>query len=278
MVPRKREPIAPHPVKWRADLYEIIFEAETPVGKTFDILLLWAIFISVFIVIMESVTTFRIRYGNFLHRLEWFFTFIFTIEYIARLVCVKKKRRYVFSFFGIVDFVAIIPTYLAIFLSGAQSLLAIRALRLLRVFRVLKLGRYLSEFDVLIKALKASKDKILVFLMVVMTVTVIMGTIMYLVEGEVHGFTSIPKSIYWAIVTMTTVGYGDIAPQTVIGQMLASLIMIMGYAIIVVPTGIFSVELSLAARSKGASRRCEHCEATGHDEDAIYCRYCGGKL
>ncbi|MGE0269266.1 MAG: ion transporter [Candidatus Omnitrophota bacterium] len=274
----KSRPIEPHAAPWRAELFEIIFGAETPAGKAFDVALLWAIFISVFVVLLESVKGIRLRHGPLLHAVEWSFTFVFTVEYVLRLVCVKRPRRYALSFFGIVDFLAVIPTYLGLFFTSAQSLLVIRALRLLRVFRVLKLGRYLGELDVLIKASKASKDKILVFLMVIMTITVIMGTVMYLVEGEANGFTSIPRSIYWAIVTITTVGYGDIAPQTVFGQVMASLIMIMGYAIIVVPTGIFSVELSLAARSMNLSRKCPRCELSGHEDDSLYCRFCGGKL
>lgn len=259
-------------------MYEVIFGAETPAGKSFDVALLWAIFISVFVVLLESVKGIRLRHGPLLHAIEWIFTFLFTVEYVLRLACVKSPRRYAFSFFGMVDFLAVIPTYLGLFFVSAQSLLVIRALRLLRVFRVLKLGRYLGELDILIRACKASRDKILVFLMVVMTITVIMGTVMYLVEGEANGFTSIPKSIYWAIVTITTVGYGDVAPQTVFGQVMAALIMIMGYAIIVVPTGIFSVELSLAARSVNQMKKCPQCGLSGHEDDSLYCRFCGGRI
>ncbi len=255
--------IQPHATMWRAKLYDIIFEAETPAGKWFDIILLWAILGSVFVVLMESVSGFRAEHGDMLRNVEWLFTILFTAEYVVRCLCIKKPLRYTFSFLGVIDFLAIIPTYLSLFMVGAQSLVVIRALRLLRVFRVLKLGRYLGEFEVLLKAFKASKNKITVFLAVIVTLTVIMGTVMYLVEGEEHGFTSIPKSIYWAIVTMTTVGYGDIAPQTILGQFLASLIMVLGYAIIVVPTGIFSVELSRAAT---------------HSQDAVFCRHCGEKL
>ena len=200
------------------------------------------------------------------------------IEYALRLYAVYNPRRYATSFFGIVDFLAVIPTYLGLFLVGAQSLLVIRALRLLRVFRVLKLGRYMGEFEVLIKAIKSSRDKILVFLMIVLTLTVIMGTGMYLIEGDENGFTSIPRSIYWAIVTMTTVGYGDLAPKTVPGQFLASIMMILGYAIIVVPTGIFSVELSMAAQSTKDQTVCKSCGAVGHEIDAHHCRICGAEL
>lgn len=278
MKTKKREPVVGHPTQWRNDLYKVIFEAETPVGKMFDVVLLWAIFISVFIVVMESVSVFRIEYGVLFHNVEWFFTGLFTVEYILRLICVKRPSRYIFSFFGVVDFLATIPTYLGLFFVGAQSLLVIRALRLLRVFRVLKLGRYLSEFDVLIKAIKASKNKILVFLITILTLTVIMGTMMYLIEGEAHGFTSIPRSIYWAIVTITTVGYGDIAPQTVIGQILAAFVMMIGYAIIIVPTGIFSAELSRIVISKKNLKKCQKCLSTSNEENSIYCHLCGEKL
>lgn len=272
------DPIRPHPNPWRRKLYEILFETETPFSKQFDVALLLIIFLSVLVVIVESITSIRIKHGDLLHQIEWGFTFIFTIEYTLRLLAVQKKHRYIFSFFGIVDFVSVIPTYLALFMTGAQSLLVIRALRLLRVFRVLKLGRYLTEFQILIKAIKATKDKIFVFLMIVLNITVVMGTMMYLIEGAENGFTSIPKSIYWAIVTMTTVGYGDISPKTDIGQVLASIVMIIGYAIIVVPTGIFSVELFNIARQDKEDRRCQECDAIGHETDAIYCRYCGAKL
>lgn len=273
-----QEPLLPHASPKRAKLYEIIFGAETPAGKMFDVWLLWAILLSVLVVLLESVGVLRESYGLYFRAVEWGFTGIFTVEFVLRLYSVKKPSRYLFSFFGVVDFLSVIPTYLALVFTGAQSLLVIRALRLLRVFRVLKLGRYINELNVLLRALRASRDKILVFLMVVITITVIMGTLMYLVEGEANGFTSIPKSVYWAIVTMTTVGYGDISPQTVMGQILASVVMIMGYAIIVVPTGIFSVELSRAARSFGRGRTCQQCQADDHEQDALFCRYCGGKL
>lgn len=272
------EPIEPHPTPWRSKVYEIIFEAETPLSKLFDVVLLVTIFLSVLVVIVESISSIRINYGAVLRQIEWCFTFIFTIEYVLRIISVKRKRKYIFSFFGVIDFISVIPTYLALFLTGAQSLLVIRALRLLRVFRVLKLGRYLTEFQILIKAINATKDKIFVFLMIVLNITVVMGTVMYLVEGEANGFSNIPKSIYWAIVTMTTVGYGDISPKTDIGQMIASIVMVIGYAIIVVPTGIFSVELSNIARENKESRRCQQCDASGHETDAIFCRYCGAEL
>jgi voltage-gated potassium channel len=275
---KKEERIEAHATPWRAKLHEIIFEAETPAGKTFDIILLWAILGSVFAVLMESVASLRLQYGPLLRNLEWGFTILFTAEYVIRCICVKKTRHYTRSFFGVIDLLSIIPTYLSLGMVGAQSLVVIRALRLLRVFRVLKLGRYIGEYEALLKAIKASKDKIAVFLVIIITLTVIMGTVMYLVEGEGNGFTSIPKSIYWAIVTMTTVGYGDIAPNTVLGQFLASIIMILGYAMIVVPTGIFSVELSRAADRQVDKKHCPRCQAKGHLSGAIFCCYCGEKL
>lgn len=270
--------ISPPQSPLRARLYEIIFEAETKEGKLFDVVLLWAIILSVTAVVLESVAGIRFAYGIYLRKLEWIFTILFTVEYFLRIFCIRRSSAYIFSFFGVVDLLAIVPTYLNLFIQAGPSLLVIRALRLLRVFRVLKLGRYLQEFNVLIKALKASRDKVIVFLLVIMTVTLIMGTLMYLIEGEEHGFTSIPKGIYWAIVTMTTVGYGDIAPETTFGQILASLIMILGYAIIVVPTGIFSVELHHAIKTSESSRVCPQCMHEGHEVNSIYCRFCGGKL
>jgi voltage-gated potassium channel len=275
---KQSQKIESHPSAWRAKLYEIIFEAETPAGKTFDIVLLWAIVASIVIVLMESVPALRQEHGPLLRGIEWGLTVLFSVEYAVRCLCVKKPARYARSFFGIIDLLAIVPTYLSVFMVGARSLSVIRALRLLRVFRVLKLGRYIGEYESLLKAVKASKDKITVFLSVVIVLTVIMGTVMYLVEGEGSGFTSIPKSIYWAIVTMTTVGYGDIAPRTILGQFLASVIMILGYALIVVPTGIFSVEFSRTAERENANRQCPHCQADDHLNGAIYCCYCGKKL
>jgi len=275
---KKQEKIEAHKTQWRAKLYEVIFGTETPAGKFFDVILLWAILGSVVAVLLESVAVYRMEHGRLLRYLEWTFTLLFTVEFIVRCICVKNPIRYMRSFFGVIDFLSIVPTYLSLILTGMQSLVVIRALRLLRVFRVLKLGRYLGEYESLIKSLKSSKDKILVFLAVVVTLTIIMGTIMYLIEGEKNGFTSIPKSIYWAIVTMTTVGYGDLAPRSVFGQFLASIIMILGYAMIVVPTGIFTVELSKAAQRDEKEQQCPHCHAKGHFSGAIYCCYCSERL
>lgn len=258
---KKPHALEPHPSSWRARIYQIIFETDTRAGKRFDIVLLWVILLSVIVVMLESVRSVRMAHGPLLRQLEWGVTGLFTVEYILRLLAVKRPHRYAGSFFGITDILAVVPTYLSVFLIGSSSLLVLRALRLLRIFRILKLGRYIGQMDVLVRALKGSRDKIFIFVFVVLTLTVILGTLMYLIEGETHGFSSIPRSIYWAIVTMTTVGYGDIVPSTVPGQMLAAFVMILGYAIIVVPTGIFSVELARAARESETKSpdTCPHC-------------------
>jgi voltage-gated potassium channel len=262
----------------RARVHEIIFEADTPSGKLFDVALLGAIVASVVTVMLESVSWIKADYGPLLRGLEWFFTGLFTIEYLLRIFCVERPARYVRSFFGLVDLVSIIPTYLSFFIAGAQSLLVIRVLRLLRVFRVLKLAHYLGEAQVLMAALRASRPKITVFLGAVMTIVIIVGSTMYFIEGGDNGFDSIPRSMYWAIVTMTTVGYGDIAPQTVAGQTLAALLMILGYAIIAIPTGIVSAELVRKPSGKVTTRACLVCGTEGHDHDASHCKYCGGVL
>lgn len=262
----------------RAWLHEIIFEADTPTGKTFDIVLIITILLSVVAVMLESVEEFRLAYGEWLRVAEWVFTILFTIEYITRLYVVDKPLRYARSFYGLVDLLAVLPTYLSLFFPGTQFLLVIRLLRILRVFRVLKLVQYLREASMLGQALRASRRKITVFLFVVLTNAVVMGSLMYFVEGAENGFTSIPRSIYWAIVTLTTVGYGDISPQTNLGQMLASVIMIMGYGIIAVPTGIVSVELSKVDWDNISTQACPACGAEGHDQDAAFCKYCGDML
>jgi voltage-gated potassium channel len=264
--------------KWRRDLYTIIFEAETPMGKLFDIGLLVAIFVSVAAVILESVQAIKLEYGSSLRVIEWVFTIVFSIEYILRLISSPKPIRYIFSFFGLIDILSIIPTYLGLFGGEMHSLMVIRGFRLLRVFRVLKLGRFLLEADQLLEGLAASRRKISVFLGTVLTIVTIMGTVMYLIEGPENGFTSIPKGIYWAIVTMTTVGYGDISPNTPIGQALASIIMVLGYGIIAVPTGIVTVELTKNAVNRQNSRSCHNCMLVGHEPEANYCRHCGEKL
>jgi voltage-gated potassium channel len=264
----------------RARLHEIIFEADTPAGKAFDVALLLAIAASVAAVMLESVAPIRERYGRQLYLVEWFFTILFTIEYVLRLFCVRYPLRYARSFFGIVDLLAVLPTYLSALLPGAQSLLVIRVIRLLRIFRIFKLTRYLGEARTLTIALRASRHKIIVFVGGVLSIVIIMGALMYLIEGPASGFTSIPRGVYWAIVTMTTVGYGDIAPRTIIGQTVAAFVMILGYAIIAVPTGIVSAELVQATRDSMSrkTQACPGCGAQGHDADAGYCKRCGAKL
>ena len=261
----------------RNKLFEIIFEADTPAGKWFDIVLLWAILISVLVVFLESIAELRISYGNLFYYLEWFFTILFSVEYILRIVSTNKPFRYILSFYGVIDVLAILPTYLSLIITGSQYFLVIRILRLLRVFRILKLTHMIRQAAILRKALIASRGKIAVFLFAVLTLIVIIGAVMYVIEGPENGFTSIPFSMYWAVVTMTTVGYGDISPQTTIGQIFAAFVMIMGYAIIAVPTGIVSVEIADVSR-KTSTLVCPGCLREGHDNDAKYCKHCGSSL
>jgi voltage-gated potassium channel len=264
---------------WRARLHEIVFEADTPAGRFFDFAIIWLILLSVATVILESVRHVREQYGGPLYALEWVFTLLFTVEYMLRLMSVRQPLRYATSFFGVVDLLAIIPTYLSIFVPGSQYLLIIRILRLLRIFRLLKLSEYITEADTLRRALRASRRKISVFLSAVVLLVIIIGALMYVIEGEENGFTNIPVSIYWAVVTMTTVGYGDLSPRTPFGQMIASIVMIIGYGIIAVPTGIVSVELAHAARQQNVTTQsCPECGAEGHDPDALCCKYCGANL
>ncbi len=267
----------------RRRLFEIIFEADSPAGKAFDIVLIICILISVIVVMLDSIADVNARHGRFLNGCEWFFTIIFTIEYILRLSCIGQPLRYARSFFGIVDLLAIIPTYLSLIIPGSHVLISIRILRVLRIFRVLKLAQYVSEANVLMRALRASARKIFVFLFTVILMVVIIGSMMYIVEGPTEslpdsGFTSIPRSIYWAVVTLTTVGYGDISPQTTLGQFFASIVMIIGYAIIAVPTGIVTVEMAQQVKTKITSQVCPSCSCESHDRDAEYCKYCGEKL
>ena len=270
-------PPTDEPQTWRQRIHEIIFEADTPAGKLFDVVLILAIILSVIAVMLDSMQPVRDRYGGLLYLVEWFFTILFTVEYILRLSCVGRPLKYATSFFGIVDLLGTIPTYLGLFLPGSRYLLVIRVLRVLRIFRILKLVPYVSEATHLLASLKASLRKIFVFLYSVLTLVVILGSMMYLVEGYENGFTSIPKSIYWAIVTLTTVGYGDISPQTPLGQILASGIMIMGYSIIAVPTGIVTVEMT-RSMNRISTQACPECSAEGHAPDAVYCKFCGSKL
>lgn len=264
---------------WRRRLYIIIFESHTPGGKAFDVALLVFILLSMLTVMLESVTAIRREHYRLLLILEWFFTISFTIEYFARIITAKSAKGYVFSFYGIIDLLAILPTYLSAILVGSQYLVVIRGLRLLRIFRVLKLSRFLGEAETLKKALKASVAKIVVFVGAVMTVVIIVGSLMYLIEGPERGFTSIPKSIYWGVVTITTVGYGDIAPQTTLGQALALLLMLLGYGIIAVPTGIVSAELTRAERDEHpVTTACPDCTPDDHPSDSTFCRFCGMQL
>jgi len=278
--PRRRRdaaeerPLAP----WRQRLHEIIFEADTPAGKAFDMGLFALIGLSLLAVILESVPEIRAAHGVLLRRSEWLITALFTVEYVLRLVSVRVPWAYARSFFGVVDLLAILPTYASLVFSGAQSLLVIRALRLLRIFRVLKLGRYVGESEVLWQALRASRRKIAVFLSAVLMIVVIVGALMYVIEGEQNGFVSIPTAMYWAIVTMTTVGYGDLAPQTAAGQGIAALLMILGYGIIAVPTGIVSVEMADANRGRVSTQACPACGSEGHAVDARFCKDCGAGL
>ena len=263
--------------RWRARLHEIIFEADTRAGRAFDLALLVAILVSVAAVVLESVVSIRHAYGGALRTVEWAITAAFTVEYVLRLVAVDRPARYARSFLGVVDLLAIVPSYLALVAPETQSLIVIRVVRLLRIFRILKLTHFLSEAQVLSSALRASRRKITVFLGFVGNVVVIVGALMYVIEGEEHGFTSIPTSMYWAVVTLTTVGYGDIAPRTALGQLMAALLMILGYGVIAVPTGIVTAEL--ASASRGVSRQaCPGCGREGHDVDAVHCKFCGASL
>ncbi len=269
---------------WRIKSHRVIFEHDTPAGKAFDVLLIAAILVSVVVVMLDSVESVARRFGSGFYRIEWGFTAAFTVEYVLRLASVSRPYRYALSFYGLVDLFAVLPTYLSLAIPGSQYLIAIRILRVLRVFRVLKLAQYVGEAQILGRALHAARFKIAVFLFTVLTVVVAVGALLYLIEGPDAGFTSIPRGMYWAIVTLTTVGYGDIAPQTPIGQALAAVIMILGYGIIAIPTGIFSVELAVAyGQQHGVApgappRSCVDCGRRDHESDSAHCRWCGARL
>jgi len=256
----------------------IIFEAHTPAGKAFDVGLIISILVSVIAVLLDSVATLHESYGNYFLGIEWFFTILFTLEYAIRLWCIKDTRRYAKSFYGIVDLLGILPTYVSLLVADTQYLLVIRILRVLRVFRVLRMVRYVGEAELLTQALIASRRKITVFIASVLALVVIFGSFMYLIEGEEHGFTSIPRSIYWAVITLTTVGYGDLTPHTPLGQAVATLVMIMGYGIIAVPTGIVTLEISEAHKRAANTRTCPVCAVEGHVREATYCWRCGAHL
>jgi voltage-gated potassium channel len=264
---------------WRARLHEVIYESNTLAGKIFDISLLVLIVASILVVMFDSIDKWRMLYGDLFITLEWIFTILFTVEYVLRLVSIKRPMSYVFSFFGVIDLLAIIPSYLSFFLVGAQSLIVFRALRLLRIFRIFKLTHFLTEMQFLGAAIRASSKKISVFMLTVLFLVIILGSVMYLIEKGENGFTTIPDSIYWAIVTITTVGYGDISPVTPLGKFVASFIMLIGYGIIAVPTGIITTEVTLAMRQREQKHEvCPGCGKEGHDLDAEYCKSCGTKL
>ncbi len=259
-------------------LYKIIYEADTPAGKWFDILLIVFIITSVIAVMLDSVDAIGREYQRALYLAEWFFTIAFTIEYAVRIYCHERPSQYVLSFFGMVDLLSVIPTYLSLLLPGANYLLVIRVIRTLRIFRILKLVQHTKQANLLVRAIISSRQKITVFLFSVSTMVVVFGALMYLIEGPTNGYTSIPKSIYWAVVTLTTVGYGDISPQTPFGQAVSALIMIIGYSIIAVPTGIFTAELAQVIRQDTNEVTCPRCKKRGHDPGANYCNHCGSQL
>lgn len=270
----------PNTTSWKEKLHEIIYEADTKAGKLFDVVLLWLILISIALVMLESIKEFDEKYHAFFNISEWIITILFTLEYIARIICVKRPKEYIFSFYGIIDLLSTLPKYISLLFVGTQAFAALRALRLLRVFRILKLIHLVGEANNLTKALKASRFKIFVFISAVLVMCIIIGTVMYIIEGEEAGFTSIPISIYWAIVTLTTVGYGDIAPQTALGQFVASFVMILGYGIIAIPTGIVTAEFSKQNQDKTAlnTQVCANCQSEQHRDGASHCDRCGAKL
>ena len=277
--------------KIKRKLYKIIFESDTPKGKAFDIALLIAILLSTFVVLLQSVEGINITYGIFLSVLEWFFLIIFTLEYILRIICSENRVRYIKSFFGIIDLLAILPMFIGIFFTAAQILLIVRVLRLFRLLRILKMSRFLAESNILLKALKASMPKIILFISTMIFAVTIAGSIMYVIEGPQRGYTSIPQSMYWAVVTVTTVGYGDISPQTTLGKLIASLLMMSSYGILAVPTGIITYELAQThkkaasnkdkaplSKNEVKSKTCPECLAEGLSENAVYCSQCGKKI
>lgn len=263
---------------WQLKIQEIIHGTETKGGKLFDVLLLIVILASIVIVMLESVKEMSASYHDVFITLEWIITGLFTVEYVLRILSLKKPLSYVFSFFGLIDLLALLPSYLGLFIVGSESLMIIRVVRFLRIFKILRMSHYIQGANILTDALKNSRAKIIVFLISMLTIVIIMGGIMYFIESEESGFTSIPRSIYWAIITITTVGYGDIAPMTPVGQALASIIMLFGYAIIAVPTGIVSSEITATKKTNLKLHKCSNCGAEGHEKEAKFCKECGGKL
>lgn len=279
MAQRERiDPVQPRLAPWQQRLHQIVFEADTPAGRAFDLTLVVVILAATVTAMLETVPSLSPQTHRRLVAAEWIFTAIFTVEYVVRLLCVGRPLRYAVSFYGLVDLLAVLPTYLSLLFPGSQSLLVIRALRLLRIFRVMKLTRYLVEARALGTAMVESRPKIVVFLTTVLVTVTIVGATMYLVEGPENGFTSIPTSMYWAIVTMTTVGYGDISPKTALGQVLASGLMVLGYALIIVPTGIVSAEVAHQMARSISTQACPQCSREGHDADASHCKWCGASL
>lgn len=262
---------------WRKRLHEIVFEADTPAGKTFDVVIICLILLSIVVVALDSVKSVREQFGTPILYVEWFLTILFSVEYVLRVIAVRRPFRYILSFYGLIDLFAILPTYVSLFVPGTQYLLTIRILRLLRIFRILKLSEYVTEANVISEALKSSRRKIIVFFTAILALVTVIGSLMYVIEGEEHGFTDIPTSVYWAVVTLTTVGYGDLSPKTPLGQAFASLVMILGYAIIAVPTGIVTAEFARSVRNY-STQVCPECNRQNHDTDALFCKYCGTKL
>lgn len=274
----KENPIKFHQPTFKSQLNRIIFGTDTPAGRNFDLVLIYLILLSVLALILDSVTEINQQYGTLLHYLEWAFTALFTVEYLLRIYCAHKPWTYIRSFYGIVDLISILPSYLAFLIPGANYLLIIRFLRVLRIFRVLKLLRYLSEANILMRSLLQSRRKIFIFFSVVLGLATVFGSLMFVIEGPANGFTSIPISIYWAVITITTVGYGDITPHTPLGQALATLVMVTGYSVIAVPTGIITAELSHEMQRTKTIIRCPNCTKSSHDNDANYCKYCSAQL
>jgi voltage-gated potassium channel len=264
---------------WREELYEIIFESHTRKGQLFDLVLIGAIVLSVATVVLTSIAPVARAYGQWLLAAEWLFTLLFTVEYIGRLLCVKRPDRYARSFFGVIDLMSVVPSYISLFVPGSHVLLDVRILRLLRIFRILKLTLYIQEYSMLGDALLASRRKILIFLSVVFLIVFLLGTVMYVVEGPRHGFTSIPTGVYWAISTVTTVGFGDLVPKTDVGRAIASFMMLLGWGILAVPTGIISSEITHQRGVRAlTARTCTRCLASGHEEGARFCKSCGEGL
>ena len=263
---------------WRGRLHEIVFEADTPSGKLFDVALLVAIAVSILVVVLESVQGIRLEHGQALRIAEWAFTILFTLEYLMRLLSVRRPLKFATSFFGVIDLLSILPTYLSFFVDGAQALLVIRGLRLLRVFRVFQATAFAVEFQILVRAVRATGAKIIVFLLTVITLVLILGAAIYAIEGPEHGFKNIPIAVYWAVVTVTTVGYGDLAPMTVAGRIVAAIAMLLGYSLIIIPTGIFSMELARHSGKPLTTQNCPSCTREGHEKDAVHCKYCGASL